>query len=178
MTRRNFLAAPTLAASIQAQQDSKVRLVIHADDLGVSHSTNAAALQMLEKGHVSSASVMMPCAWVAQVAEWCQTNPSADLGLHMTLTAEWKHMRWAPVADAAKVPGLLDPQGYMWPDVRSVAMKASAAEVETELRAQIAKAQRMGIKFTHLDTHMGTLYARPTSSTSITTSAASSASPS
>ncbi len=161
MTRRSFLAAPALPAAIQAQQNSKVRLIIHADDLGVSHSTNVAILQMLEKGHVSSASVMMPCAWVAQVAEWSQTNLSADLGLHMTLTAEWKHMRWAPVADAAKVPGLLDPQGYMWPDVRSVAMKASAAEVDTELRAQIAKAQRMGIQFTHLDTHMGAVYARP-----------------
>lgn len=104
---------------------------------------------------------MMPCAWVAGVAAFCQTNPSADIGLHLTLTSEWKQMRWAPVADASKVPGLIDPQGYMWPDVRSVAMNATAAEVETELRAQIAKAQRMGIKFTHLDTHMGTVYARP-----------------
>ncbi len=161
MTRRSFLAAPALSAALQAQQDSKVRLIIHADDVGVSHSTNVAALQMLEKGHVSSASVMMPCAWVAQVAEWRQTNPTADLGLHITLTSEWKTMRWAPVADASKVPGLIDKQGYMWPDVRSVAMNASASEVETELRAQIAKAQRMGITFTHLDTHMGTVYARP-----------------
>ncbi len=161
MTRRSFLSAAALAASPHAQPAAKVRLILHADDLGVSHSTNAACLQMLEKGHVSSGSVMMPCAWVAGVAAFCQTNPSADVGLHLTLTSEWKQMRWAPVADASKVPGLIDPQGYMWPDVRSVAMKATAAEVELELRAQIAKAQRMGIKFTHLDTHMGTVYARP-----------------
>lgn len=161
MTRRTFLATPALASSAGASQPAKVRLIIHADDVGVSHSTNVACLQMLEKGHVSSASVMMPCAWVAQVADWFQRNQTADLGLHMTLTSEWKTMRWAPVADASKVPGLIDKQGYMWPDVMSVAMKATAAEVETELRAQIARAQRMGIKFTHLDTHMGTVYARP-----------------
>lgn len=161
MTRRSFLSAPAMAATVHAQTAAKVRLILHADDMGVSCSSNAAGLQMLEKGHVSSASVMMPCAWVAGVAQFCQTNPSADVGLHTTLTSEWKQMRWAPVADASKVPGLLDPQGYMWPDVRSVAMKATAAEVETELRAQIARAQRMGIKFTHLDTHMGTVYARP-----------------
>lgn len=161
MTRRTFLATPALASAATAKQPSKVRLIIHADDVGVSHSANVACLQMLEKGHVSSASVMMPCAWVAQVADWFQRNQSADLGLHMTLTSEWKTMRWAPVADASKVPGLIDKQGYMWPDVMSVAMKATAAEVETELRAQIARAQRMGIKFTHLDTHMGTVYARP-----------------
>ncbi|MBA3973868.1 MAG: hypothetical protein C0504_06575 [Candidatus Solibacter sp.] len=161
MTRRTFLAAPALSTAALANQPPKVRLIIHADDVGVSHSTNVACLQMLEKGHVSSASVMMPCAWVAQVADWFQRNQAADLGLHMTLTSEWKTMRWAPVADASKVPGLIDKQGYMWPDVRSVAMNATAAEVETELRAQIARAQRMGIKFTHLDTHMGTVYARP-----------------
>jgi hypothetical protein len=160
MTRRTFLAAPAISAAAASQQ-AKVRLIIHADDAGVSHSTNVACLQMLEKGHVSSASVMMPCAWVAQVADWFQRNQTADLGLHMTLTSEWKTMRWAPVADASRVPGLIDKQGYMWPDVRSVAMNATAAEVETELRAQIARAQRMGIKFTHLDTHMGTVYARP-----------------
>lgn len=161
MTRRSFLSTPSLATASFFQPPAKVRLILHADDLGVSHSTNVACLQMLEKGHVSSASVMMPCPWVAEVAAFCQTNPSADVGLHLTLTSEWKGLRWAPVADASKVPGLIDPQGYMWPDVRSVAMRASAAEVETELRAQIARAQRMGIKFTHLDTHMGTVYARP-----------------
>jgi hypothetical protein len=161
MTRRTFLAAPALSPSLHASQAANVKVIIHADDVGVSHAANVASLQMLEKGHVSSASVMMPCAWVAQVADWFQKNPAADLGLHLTLTAEWKHLRWAPIADASKVPGLLDPQGYMWPDVRSVAMRATPAEVETELRAQIAKALRMGIKFTHLDTHMGTVYARP-----------------
>ena len=161
MTRRTFLATPAFASAAVANQPARVRLIIHADDVGVSHSTNAACLQMLEKGHVSSASVMMPCAWVAQVAGWFQSNQTADLGLHMTLTSEWKTMRWAPVADASKVPGLIDKQGYMWPDVISVARNATAAEVETELRAQIVRAQRMGIKFTHLDTHMGTVYARP-----------------
>lgn len=162
MNRRSFLAAAAASASTAAaQNDSKVRLIVHADDVGVSHSTNAACLAMLEKGHVSSASVMMPCPWVAEVAAWAQSNPKADLGLHLTLTSEWKGMRWAPVAPADKVAGLIDPQGYMWPDVRSVATRATPAEIETEIRAQIHKAQQVGIKFTHLDTHMGTVYARP-----------------
>ena len=59
------------------------------------------------------------------------------------------------------VKGLLDPDGCLWRDVRSTATHASAQEVETELRAQIERARTAGIKFTHLDTHMGTLYARP-----------------
>lgn len=140
---------------------AEVRLIVHADDLGFTHAANQASFEMLEKGYVSSASVMMPCGWAAEVAAWSQRNPGKDLGLHLTLTNEWKSLRWAPVAPRDKVPGLVDPQGYMWPSVRQVAQHATAQEVETELRAQIEKARALGIRFTHLDTHMGTLYARP-----------------
>jgi predicted glycoside hydrolase/deacetylase ChbG (UPF0249 family) len=160
MTRR-YLLATSAAAFAPLVGQPHIRLILHADDLGNAHATNQAGLEMLEHGRVSSASLMMPCAWVAEVAEWLKSHPGADVGLHLTLTAEWKTIRWAPVAPSSAVPNLVDPQGYMWPDVRGVATRASAAEIETEVRAQIAKARRMGIRFTHLDTHMGTLYARP-----------------
>jgi hypothetical protein len=83
-----------------------------------------------------------------------------DLGLHLTLTSEWKYLRWRPVAPPDKVPGLLDEQGFMWKSERQTAMKATPQEIETELRAQIDRALAFGIKPTHLDTHMGTLYTR------------------
>ena len=76
----------------------------------------------------------------------------------MTLTSEWKTWRWGPVADTLKVQGLIDPEGKMWHDVPEVLMNATAAEVETEVRAQIDKVLGMGFKPTHIDTHMGTLY--------------------
>lgn len=135
-------------------------LIIHADDLGNAHATTRAATELLDGNFVSSASIMMPCPWVAEIAAYARQHPEKDLGLHLTLTSEWKTIKWGPVAPRDKVPGLVDPDGYMWPSVELVAMKASAAEVETELRAQIERAKSMGIKFTHLDTHMGTLYAR------------------
>lgn len=147
-----------LAASLNAAEK---RLILHADDYGMSHSVNAAIGELLEKQKISSASVMMPCPWVPEVVAWAQKHPKADLGLHLTLTSEWKTLRWGPVASRDKVKGLLDPDGYLWPDVRSVALNATPQEVETELRAQIEKAKRMGLRFTHLDTHMGTVYARP-----------------
>jgi len=153
-----LLVLAVLAAAVAA---AEIRLIIHADDLGMSHAANRASLEMLEKGWVSSASVMMPCAWVAEVAAWRKQHPDKDLGLHLTLTSEWRPLRWGPVAGRNLVPGLLDADGYMWPDVPQVARSASAKEVETELRAQIELARRMGIRFTHIDTHMGTLYARP-----------------
>jgi hypothetical protein len=137
------------------------KLILHADDYGMSHSVNLATQEMLEKGAISSASIMMPCPWVPEAVDWLKSRKKMDVGLHFTLTSEWKTLRWGPVAAREQVKGLLDPDGYLWPDVRSVAMNATAQEVEIELRAQIALAQRMGLRFTHFDTHMGTVYARP-----------------
>ena len=148
-----LLTLPLLAA--------EKKLILHADDYGMSHSVNVATQELLEKGAISSASVMMPCPWVAEAVHWLKSRQRLDIGLHFTLTSEWKTLRWGPVAPRDQVKGLLDPEGYLWPDVRSVAMNATAQEVETELRAQIAMAQRMGLRFTHFDTHMGTVYARP-----------------
>lgn len=138
-----------------------VRLILHADDVGMSHSTNLAVIPMLDSGAVSSASIMMPCPWVSQIADYARRHPEKDLGLHLTLTSEWKLYRWPPVAPVDRVRGLLDPDGYMWRSVEQTATHATPQEVEIELRAQIEKANAMGIKFTHFDTHMGTLYARP-----------------
>jgi len=135
-------------------------LMVHADDIGMSHSVNVATIDALRKGLVTSGSIMVPCPWFPEIAEHFRQNPGLDLGLHLTLTSEWKHLRWRPVAPVDKVPGLLDPDGYMWRSEVQAAMKATPKEVEVELRAQIDKALAAGLKPTHLDTHMGTLYTR------------------
>ncbi|MCB0586105.1 MAG: ChbG/HpnK family deacetylase, partial [Phaeodactylibacter sp.] len=133
-------------------------LIIHADDLGVAHSENVASFRALEEGSVRSASIMPPCPWMAEVADWAKENPGHDLGIHLTLTNEWKHLRWGPVAPATEVPGLVNEMGFLHPDCGTVAANASPEEVEKELRAQIEQTLRFGIQPTHLDSHMGCLF--------------------
>ncbi len=135
-------------------------LMVHADDIGMSHSVNVATIEALKKGMVTSGSIMVPCPWFPEIAEYFRQHPELDLGLHLTLTSEWKTLRWRPVAPVDKVRGLLDPDGYMWRSEVQTAMKATPQEIEIELRAQIEKALAAGLKPTHLDTHMGTLYTR------------------
>lgn len=163
MTRQEFLtlAMGGFAPKTYAQAPSSKLLMVHADDAGMCHSANIATAEALELGLVSSASVMMPCAWVTEMADWARKHPEADLGIHLTLTSEWRYYRWRPVSPAAEVPGLLDSEGYLHRDVRAVASRATPQEIEKEARAQIALAQKYGIRFTHLDSHMGTLFARP-----------------
>lgn len=134
-------------------------LIIHADDLGVSHSENEASFAAMEKGAVNSGSIMVPCPWFPEVAAYARLHPQADLGLHLTLTAEWKHYKWGTVASKNEVSSLLTDRAFMPEDPATIATQARIEEVEKELRAQIERAQLFGIDFTHFDTHMGTLVA-------------------
>lgn len=152
-------AQATTSVQLGYGPEEKV-LMVHADDVGMSHSVNVATIEAFKKGMVTSGSIMVPCPWFPEIAAYAREHPELDLGLHLTLTSEWKYLRWRPVAPPEKVKGLLDEEGYMWRSERQTAMKATPQEIETELRAQIDRALAFGIKPTHLDTHMGTLYTR------------------
>src|SRR4051812_11063058 len=123
-------------------------LVIHADDFGMAHSVNRATAGALENGWVTSASILVPCPWLPEVARWAQAHPQSDLGIHQALNSEWTDLRWGPVSSREKVPSLLDKQGYLPLLETQVAQQANPAEVETELRAQIDRARSLGITLT------------------------------
>src|SRR5256886_10355515 len=149
-------AGKTLAERLGFSRDAKL-LIVHADDLGVTHSVNAASIHALESGGINSASIMARCPWFPEIADYAKSHPAADFGLHLTLTSERVYYRWGPAAPRDKVPSLVDANGYLhhdWsPDAR-----IDPNDVETELRAQIARARSMGVKPTHLDSHQNRLF--------------------
>jgi len=136
-------------------------LMIHADDLGMARSVDRATFEALEKGWVTSASILIPCPWLPDVARWAQSHSTADLGIHLALNSEWTSYRWGPVSPRDKVSSLLDEQGYMPLLETTVALQAKPAEVEMELRAQIERAKAFHLPLTHFDTHMGALTRTP-----------------
>jgi hypothetical protein len=156
----SLAAEPTYAERLGWPEGARV-VIFHNDDAGMSHSSNAGTIEGFEEGLLSSVSTMMPCGWVPEWAAWLRENPDIDNGIHLTLTAEWDNYRWMPVAGAAQVPGLVDKDGYLHDNVAQVVENATPDEVETEIRAQIAKAEAMGMTITHIDSHMGTLFATP-----------------
>jgi predicted glycoside hydrolase/deacetylase ChbG (UPF0249 family) len=150
----------TIAERLGHPADSKL-LIIHADDLAVAHSVDVATFDALDRGAVSSASVMVPTPWITEVVAYAKAHPNADIGLHLTLTSEWDTYRWGSVEAPDKVPSLLDSAGTFPKDEKVVAATAKPLEVEREIRAQIERALALGIRPTHLDSHMGSLFTTP-----------------
>jgi chitin disaccharide deacetylase len=141
----------SLAARIGYAPDAKL-LIVHADDVGMTHSANAATIKALDTGLVNSASIMVPCPWFPEIADYAKSHPDVDFGLHLTLTSERVYYRWGPVASIDKVPSLVDEHGYFrrdWPSD----LRIDPKDAELELRAQIDRAYAMGVRPTHLDSH-------------------------
>jgi chitin disaccharide deacetylase len=146
----------SIAEKLGFRRDAKL-LIVHADDVGMTHAVNAATIKALESGGVNSASIMVPCPWFPEIAEYAKAHPETDFGLHLTLTSERVYYRWGPVASRDEVASLVDANGYFWHDW-TAATRIDAKQVEVELRAQIERAYAMGVRPTHLDSHQYRLY--------------------
>jgi chitin disaccharide deacetylase len=143
-----------LAAALGYPPDARI-LIPHIDDVGVCHGANRAFAELAGQGFVTTGSVMVPCPWFPETVDLVREQPELDLGVHLTLTSESRACRWRPISTTSEKSGLLDHDGFMWPDVPSVRRHADRRAVETELRAQIEAALAARIDVTHLDTHMG-----------------------
>lgn len=129
-------------------------LIVHADDAGLSHSHNRATIKCLEAGLVNSYSIMVPCPWFYEMADFAKHNPGYDCGVHLTLTCEWKNYRFGPVLPISEVPSLVDAHGHFFKTRDALRANAKPEHVAKELEAQVQKALRFGLLPSHLDVHM------------------------
>ncbi|GAB2778240.1 hypothetical protein GCM10027275_21980 [Rhabdobacter roseus] len=159
-----YAQAQTYAEKLGWPKGTKV-VIFHVDDAGMSYSSNQGTIKSIEGGLATSCSIMMPCPWAGAFTKYVLENnktpgrPFIDAGLHLTLTSEWKQYRWPPLSGFMHSHSLVDDEGCMWHSVEQVVKNANPDHVEAEIRAQVERALRMGLRPTHLDSHMGTLFA-------------------
>src|SRR6266516_3648401 len=139
-----------------------VYLIIRSDDAGFSHSVNMALQRLIDTGLPLSVSVMFACPWYQETVEILKRHPAVAVGIHLTLNSEWKDYRWGPVSGREAVPTLVDSNGYFFPSSEDLYRNhPDMQQVEKELRAQIARALRSGLKIDYVDYHMGTAVGAP-----------------
>lgn len=132
-------------------------VIIHADDVGMCQASVQAFADLDDFGLVSCGAVMMPCPWALEAGKYARQHPTADLGVHLTLTCEWDTYRWGPISTRDPASGLLDEDGFFPRKSQLVQETADPQAARIELEAQIARARAIGIPVTHLDTHMGSI---------------------
>ena len=130
-------------------------LIINADDFGMCHAQNAAIMDLLDRGCITSSTIMACCPWAKEAVAYAVAHPEKAIGVHLTTTSEWGQYRWAPITAGAS---LRDEEGYMWHESDQFATNADLEETKAEIEAQIARLEALGLKPSHLDNHMGSLY--------------------
>ncbi len=132
-------------------------LITHIDDMGFCHAANQASLACLTSGAASCASVIVNAPWFREAVQICVEHPEFDVGVHLTLTAEYPTFRWSALSSRDPATGLLDKEGYLWHSREDAIRHVTAEAAKTEMRAQIDSALEAGIDVTHIDTHMGSV---------------------
>ena len=135
-------------------------VLIHTDDIGMCHASLSAYADLTEHGVISAGSVMVPCPWFPATAQFCVDHAErADMGVHVTLTSEWRSgYRWGPISTCDPASGLIDTAGYLYGTTHEAQANARPEAVHREISAQVERALAAGVDVTHMDTHMGTVF--------------------
>ena len=129
--------------------------IIHTDDIGMCQASVSAFIELADFGLISSGATMVPCPWFLETAAFCRENPQVDMGVHLTLTSEWKSYRWGPISTRDPSSGMTDFEGCFYRTSEEAQDRGDPEAVQLELRVQVERAIALGIDPTHIDTHMG-----------------------
>jgi predicted glycoside hydrolase/deacetylase ChbG (UPF0249 family) len=143
-----------LAERLGYPGDARV-VIVTCDDLGTCHAANVGVYDALRDGLATSASLMLPAPWSREAASRYRGE---DVGVHLTVNAEWDLYRWAPITYA---PSMLDGDGGFPRTVQEIWDHADLDELRRECRTQIERAILWGFDVSHLDSHMAALQQRP-----------------
>lgn len=129
------------------------RLIVNADDFGLTRGVNRAIIELHTAGLVTSASVMARAGATDEAIELARATPSLEVGCHVVL------VDGAPVLPPEQIPSLVDARtGHFLNSLTAFLLRLftgriRAEEIEAESAAQIAHLQQHGVRLTHIDTH-------------------------
>jgi chitin disaccharide deacetylase len=139
----------------------QVVVILHCNEAGMTHGCNRGVFNALNRGIANSYSIVMPSSWVPGFIKEIRFPQRDDIGVEITLTSPLDQFRWGPLAGKPAVPSLVDNEGALWKSVALLTGKATADDVEREIRAQIDRLEGFGVKPSHMVSHEGAIYSKP-----------------
>jgi hopanoid biosynthesis associated protein HpnK len=140
-------------AEAASNQKSVRRLIVNADDFGLSASVNAAVIRAHRDGILTTASLMVNEPGCAEAVKFAQENPRLGVGLHLTFLMG--HSALSP----EKVPGLVNGRGEFSNSPVGVGVnyffkRSLREQLRAEIHAQFAKFHATGLKLDHVNGHL------------------------
>ncbi len=132
------------------------RLILNADDFGLTTGVNRAIIELHRAGFLTSATLMAKAAATDEAIEFARSAPSLGVGCHVVL------VDGEPALSTHELPTLVDSStGRFHPKLgaflkRLAKGRIRSAEIEAETASQIALLQNRGLRLTHIDTHKHT----------------------
>lgn len=132
------------------------RLIVNADDFGLTPGVNRAILELHQAGVLTSATLMAKAGATGEAIAMARETPALGIGCHVVL------VDGEPVLPPANIPTLIDRKTGRFPVslgaflTRIFSGAIRTAEIEAEAAAQIARLQDSGVRLTHIDTHKHT----------------------
>jgi len=139
----------------------KTAQIVYCDYADLCLNANRGSFTSMKDGVATSGSIMMPCPWAYQACQYAAVHPKLDLGVHLTLTAEWDAYRWGGLRCKDLAPSLHTPEGFLWASVEEAVERSDPDDIRAEIVAQLARAIAYGFSPTHIDTHMATVFRHP-----------------
>jgi predicted glycoside hydrolase/deacetylase ChbG (UPF0249 family) len=127
------------------------RLIINADDFGLTCDVNRAVIECYKKGSITSTTLIVNASFVEDAVICAKENPGLGVGFHFNLSMG------KPISDPRKIPSLVDNKGFFHTrsifEMKSVLGLINKKDIETEFLAQVNLFQKFGLSMTHIDSH-------------------------
>ena len=134
--------------------EGSIRMIVRADDMGMTHASNRAIVQCFTEGILTCAGIQAVAPWAEEACVLGRQNTDWCLGAHLSAIGEWQGYRWRPVLPRTEVPSLVDAHGFLprTPE-EFYAGKPDYGQLEREFRAQAELLVDWGIELGYVDTH-------------------------
>jgi hopanoid biosynthesis associated protein HpnK len=146
--RPTYSNAPSGAASV-----GRRRLIVNADDFGISEEVNLSIVRAHREGLLTSASLMVTGAAFDQAVRLAKENPRLAVGIHLVT------VMGRAVLPKSEIPSLVDEEGNFSNDPTAAGLKyyfsaQARRELRRELAAQFEKFASTGLRLSHIDGHL------------------------